>query len=65
MPKEPSGVRADRGYSYRNLENFAAYVRERLRFSPTAAINGLRLFDGLDDITVQDRTSQAIRFVEM
>ena len=60
MPKEPSGVRADRGYSYRKLENFAAYVREQLRFSPTAAINGLRLFDGLDDITVQDRTGQAI-----
>ena len=60
MPKEPSGVRADRGYSYRNLENFAAYVREQLKFSPTAAINTLRLFDGLDDITVQDGTGRAI-----
>ena len=60
MPKKPSGVRADRGYSYRKLENFAAYVREQLRFSPTAAINTLRLFDGLDDITVQDATGRAI-----
>ena len=60
MPKGPSGVRADCGYSYQNLEHIAAYVREQLRFSPTAAINGLRLFDGLDDITVQDGTGQAI-----
>ena len=53
-PKGPSGVRADCGYSHRNLEHIAAYVREQLKFSPTAAINTLRLFDGLDDITVQD-----------
>ena len=55
-----SGVRADRGYSYQNLEHFASHVREQLKFPPTAAINTLRLFDGLDDITVQDRTGQII-----
>ena len=60
MPKGPSGVRADCGYSHRNLEHIAAYVREQLKFSPTAAINTLRLFDGLDDITVPDRTGRAI-----
>ena len=60
MPKGPSGVRADRGYSHRDLERFAAHVREQLKFSPTAAINTLRLFDGLDDIMVQAGTGQAI-----
>ena len=60
MPKRPSGVRADRSYSHQNLEHFAAHVREYLKFSPAAAINTLRLFDGLDDITVQDGTGRAI-----
>ena len=55
-----SGVRADRGYSYQNLEHLASYVREQLKIPPTAAINSLRLFDGLDNITVQDRTGQNI-----
>ena len=60
MPKRPSGVRADRSYSHQNLEHFAAHVREHLKISPAAAINTLRLFDGLDDITVQDGTGRAI-----
>ena len=60
MPKGPLGVRADCGYSHRKLERFAAYVREQLKFSPTAAIDTLRLFDGLDDITVHDGTGRAI-----
>ena len=59
MPK-PSGVRADRGCSYQNLENFAADVRKYLKFSPPAAINALQLFDGLNDITVQDGTGRTI-----
>lgn len=61
MPKGPSGVRADRGYSHQNLERFATYVRTHLKFSPTAAIDALRLFDGLDNITVQDGTGRAIQ----
>ncbi len=60
IPQGPSGVRADRGYSYQNLEHFAAYVHEQLKFSPTAAINSLRLFEGVDVITVQDGTGQDI-----
>ena len=56
----PSGVRADRGYSYQNLEHLASYVREQLKIPSTAAIHSLRLFDGLDNITVQDRTGQNI-----
>lgn len=54
-----SGVRADRGYSYRKLEKIAAYVRDRLDWSPTQAINALLLFDGLR-IKVRDRTGQDI-----
>ena len=60
MPQEPLGVRADRGYSYKRLEHFASYVREQLKFSPTAAINTLRLFDGLDIIRVQEGNGQYI-----
>ena len=54
-----TGVRADRGYSYQNLERIAAYVRNRLDYSPTEAINTLLLFDGLD-IEVQDGTGRNI-----
>ena len=53
------GVRADRGYSYRKLEMIAAYVRGRLDYSPTEAINTLLLFDGLD-IEVRDGTGRDI-----
>ena len=53
------GVRADRGYSHRNLEKVAVYVREQLNYSPTEAINTLQLFDGLD-MMVRDRTGQDI-----
>ena len=54
-----SGVRADRGYSYRKLEKIAAYVRDQLNYSPTEAINTLLLFDGLD-IEVRDGTGRDI-----
>ena len=60
MPKGPSGVRADCGYSHRDLERIAAYVRKQLKFSSIATINPLRLFEGLDDITVQAATGQDI-----
>ena len=54
-----SGVRSDRGYSYRDLEQIAAYVRDRLKCPPNEAFNTLLLFDGLD-IEVRDRTGQDI-----
>lgn len=54
-----SGVRADRGYSYRRLEQIAAYVREALNYSPTEPIDTLLLFDGLD-MKVRDGTGQDI-----
>ena len=53
MSKAPSGVRADFGYSYRDLERIAAYVREQLSLSPTKPVDALRLFDGLE-ISVRD-----------
>jgi hypothetical protein len=56
----PKGICADRAYSYAGLERIAAYVRERLNFSPTEAINALKLFEGLDDITIRDGTGTAI-----
>ena len=59
MPKGPSGIRADRGYSHQELELLAAHVREKLKSPPTSAINALRLFDGLD-ILVRDRAGQDI-----
>ena len=59
MSQRLLGVRADRGYSYQNLEKVATYVRGQLNTSPTEAINTLRLFDGLD-IKVRDRTGQDI-----
>ena len=54
-----SGVRADSGYSYQDLEKIAAHVRDRLNYSPTEAIDTLLLFDGLD-IEVQDGTGRDI-----
>lgn len=59
MPRRPSGVRADRGYSYRRLELVATNVRKQLELPPTAPINALRLFEGLD-ITAQGRKGQHI-----
>lgn len=53
------GARADRGYSYRELERRAAYVRGLLGYSPTEAIDTLHLFDGLD-IAVVDETGRNI-----
>ena len=54
MPRRRLGVRADCGYSYRKLERIATHVREQLRLPPTAPINAMRLFDGLD-ITAKGR----------
>ena len=59
MPKEPSGLRADRSYSYQKLERIVTHVRGQLKLSPTAAINALLLFDG-HDITVKSSDGQDI-----
>lgn len=59
IPKRPSGIRADRGYSYQELERWAIHVRERLKSPPTMAINAMKLFDGLD-IATRVKTGQSI-----
>lgn len=46
------GVRADKAYSHRKLELRAEYVRTQLRFGPREAIDPLRLFEDLGDITI-------------
>ena len=60
MSRGLSGVRADRGRSYKTLERDAAFAREQLKFSPADAIGALDLFEGLDDIGVRDRRGQVI-----
>jgi hypothetical protein len=53
MAKPLSGVRADQPRSYRNLEKVAAIVRQKLNFEADEAINALRLFESLDEITIE------------
>jgi hypothetical protein len=59
MEKRPVGIRADRGYSYRDLEHIASRVRKQLALPPTTAINAQELFDGLD-LSVRDRNGRSI-----
>ena len=53
MLNGPSGVRADRGYSYSKLEAFAAYVREQISVPKEQAIDSLQLFEELHEISIQ------------
>ena len=54
-----TGLRADRGYSYGDLERKAAAVRRGLGYRPSDPINTLWLFDGLD-LTLRDRAGTSI-----
>ena len=60
MPRPLTGVRADKSFSYRDLEKMTAYVRRELKLSPDGAIDPLALFEGLDDIRIESRTGTAI-----
>ena len=60
MRNEPSGVRADRGRSYNDIERYAVHVRRQLEMSPAHAIDALQLFEDLDEIAVRDSTGQDI-----
>jgi Zn-dependent peptidase ImmA (M78 family) len=60
MSKGLSGVRADKKYSYRKLETFAAYVREQLKFAPGQAIDPLRLFEDLHQISITKSDGKVI-----
>lgn len=54
------GVRADHPFSYRKLEKRAAYVRQRLGMSPHEAVAPLKLFECLDDITIERRSGKLL-----
>jgi Zn-dependent peptidase ImmA (M78 family) len=60
MNKPLSGVRADEKLSYRKLENFAAYVRQQLGFTPEAAIDPLRLFEDLHNLQITRKDGMVI-----
>ena len=59
MPTKPSGVPADRGYSYQEIERLATSVRAKLELTPTAPINQMQLFDR-PEITAKGRSGQDI-----
>lgn len=52
MNRGLTGVRADNKYSYAKLEQVASYVREQLKFGFHAAVNPLRLFEDLHEISI-------------
>lgn len=60
MNKSLSGVCADNKYSYQKLEHFAAYVRKELNLPADAAIDSLRLFEDLHDISISQRDGTEI-----
>ena len=47
-----AGVKADKKYSHRKLEGVADYVRRGLNFGPTEAVDPIRLFEDLHDISI-------------
>ena len=59
MRQGVTGLRADRGYSYAELEVIAADVRKQLGYEPSDPIDTLWLFDGLD-LRLQDKTGLSI-----
>jgi Zn-dependent peptidase ImmA (M78 family) len=49
-----TGVKADAAYSHKKLEAIADYVRKGLNFGLTEAIDPLRLFEDLHEISITD-----------
>ncbi len=60
MSKGLSGVRADQKFSYRAMERAATYVREQLRFPAHEAIDPLRLFEDLHQISIRQQDGTVI-----
>lgn len=60
MSKALTGVRADNKYSYRKLESHAASVRQQLNFRPDEAVEPLRLFEDLHEISIRRSDGTAI-----
>jgi Zn-dependent peptidase ImmA (M78 family) len=62
MTRRLTGVRADQKHSYRGLEKYAHLVREHLKLSPLAALDALRLFENLDEISITTKDGVEIPF---
>src|SRR5579862_7480373 len=62
MNKGHSGVCADQGHSYRSLEQIAHKVRGYLNLTNDEALNGLELFENLDEISIKLRNGKVIPF---
>ena len=60
MTKELTGVRADHKYSYSKLERLAAYARQQLKFPSDQAIDPLKLFEDLHEITIRQGNGKEI-----
>jgi Zn-dependent peptidase ImmA (M78 family) len=60
MNKSLTGVCADNKYSYQRLEHLAAYVRKELNLPADEAIDPLRLFEDLHDISISQRNGAEI-----
>lgn len=62
MTKALSGVRADHKFSYRDLEVLAKLIREHLNIPPDQAIDTLRLFEDLHEVSIQMSNGTVIPF---
>jgi hypothetical protein len=60
MTTDLSGVRADRGFSYRDLEIFAGEVRDYLGLGRDDGLNALQLFENLDEIKIRTRDGKEV-----
>jgi len=60
MSKGLSGVRADHKFSYAEMERAATYVRQQLKFPADEAIDPLRLFEDLHEISIRHRDETVI-----
>jgi Zn-dependent peptidase ImmA (M78 family) len=60
MSRALSGVLADRCYSYRKLEAFAAVVRQQLDMPLDEAIDPIQLFEDLHEIAIERSSGGAI-----
>lgn len=62
MSRGLSGVRADRKYSYQDLEAVARVIRGYLKLEPDEAIDALRLFEDLHHISIKMSDGSVIPF---
>ena len=60
MNKPLTGVRADNAHSYKSLESFASYVRQQLNIPNDVALDPLRLFEDLHEISISRNNGASI-----